>query len=90
MTSPAKALSPRRIEMSESRTRERALQALLKLLPTIREEIDDAGVRSLLSEALVREVFKASWDHQFDDDRTPAAREIRQIIRERLEGLGDD
>ena len=75
--------------MPESRTRERALNELLKLLPTIREEVGNEKVRDLLTEDLVREVFEAAWDHQFDDDRAATARVLRQIIRESLEGLKD-
>lgn len=75
--------------MAESRTRERALAELLRLLPAVRESVVDERVREVLTEELVREVFKAAWDRQFDDDRTVTARVFRQIIRERLEGLED-
>jgi hypothetical protein len=73
--------------INESRTRERALGELLRLLPSVREEIPDPDVRALLSEDLVREVFKTAWDQQFDDDRAAAGRALRQVIREKLADL---
>ncbi|MGH9962645.1 MAG: hypothetical protein ACREBC_36945 [Pyrinomonadaceae bacterium] len=73
--------------MPESRTRDRALSELLRLLPGVREEIADASVRPILTESLVTEIFTLAWDHQFDEDRGALSRTFRQVVREALEGL---
>jgi len=73
--------------MPETRTRDRAIAEILRLLPEVKDEVPDDRVRSLLTDKFVREVFDVAWDRQFDDDRTTAAGTMRNIIREALEGL---
>lgn len=73
--------------MAESRTRERALAEIMRLLPEIRAELQDEALRQLLTEDLVREVFDTAWNHQFDDDRAPIVRMFRDIVREAIEEI---
>lgn len=75
--------------MPESRTRERALAELKRLLPGVRGEIADEKVKALLTEKLLSEVFNIAWSRQFDDDPSQATRLLRQVIRESMEGLGE-
>ena len=75
--------------MSESRTRERALAEILRLLSDVRKEIADEQVREILSDNLVKEAFANAWGHQFDDDRTTAVRIFRELVREAIEQVGE-
>jgi len=71
--------------MSKSRTRERALDEIMRLLPDVRREILDERVQNILSDDLVKEIFEVAWKHQFDDDRSAASRIFRDIVREAIE-----
>lgn len=73
--------------MPESRTRERAIRELLRLLPEVRNDVSDGGLQGALNDALVTEVFALAWDHQFDDDRAQVSRAFREVVREAIEGL---
>lgn len=73
--------------MPESRTRERALSELLRLLPEVKNSTQDEAVQTALTASVVNEVFTLAWDHQFDDDRTAVTRGFKEVVREAIEGL---
>ena len=66
---------------TQPRTKQQALDVLLQSLSEIRPSISDDPARKLLTEDLLRQVFEVAWQHQFDDDRTETARQIREIVR---------
>ena len=65
---------------SEPRTRQRALDMLLQRMVSISPSISDESARALLSDDLVTRIFDVAWQHQFDEDRSEATRQIREIV----------
>ena len=65
---------------SEPRTRQRALDMLLQRMATIRPTISDESAKALLTDDLLTRIFDVAWQHQFDEDRSEATRQIREIV----------
>ena len=65
---------------SEPRTRQRALDMLLQRMGSISPSISDEPARALLRDDLVTRIFDVAWQHQFDEDRSEATRQIREIV----------
>jgi hypothetical protein len=62
------------------RTRDGALQTLMQLLDQGAEQLVES-TRSILTESLVGEVFETAWDHQFEEDRRPSQRQVRELVQ---------
>ena len=65
---------------SEPRTRQRALDMLLQRMATIRPAISDESAKALLTDDLLTRIFDVAWQHQFDEDRSEATRQTREIV----------
>jgi hypothetical protein len=62
------------------RTKQGALQTLLKLLEELQEDDDEA--KQTTSESLLRDVFDIAWHFQFEEDRRPSRREVRELVQD--------
>ena len=65
---------------SEPRPKQRALEKLLQRMATIRPSISDESAKVLLTDDLLRGIFEVAWQHQFDEDRSEATRQVREIV----------
>ena len=65
---------------SEPRTKQRALGVLLNQMATIRATMSGQSAEALLTDQLIAEIFEVAWQHQFDDDRSEAIRQVREIV----------
>jgi hypothetical protein len=64
----------------EERSRDAALDVLLGLRPSIVSQSTDPTVADLLTDDLVRDIFREAWDNQFDEDRSAFQRSVREIV----------
>lgn len=61
-------------------TQDRALKLLLERAEQPRQSVDDPDLAAVLQDNVVRDVFETAWRHQFDSDRAPFLREVREIV----------
>lgn len=63
------------------RTKGTAFAVLLEEYRSARTNLDeDDMAREMLSEPLLRDVFREAWRFQFDEDRSECRRRLRDII----------
>ena len=64
----------------------KGMRELRDAMQGVQSEISDPGIRTVLEEGLVTEIFEEAWKHQFDEDRSQIARTFREIVREAIAG----
>jgi hypothetical protein len=75
------------------RTEAAAKNALLLSWAETVTDTEDEMATQIVTEELLLEVLRAAWRHQFDDDRGPARRLVRDLVGDRVEETlleGDD
>lgn len=65
------------------RTADAALQALLELRGSELQQLDEC-TRDILSETLVREIFKQAWRYRFEEDRRQPRRAVRELVSDAI------
>lgn len=68
-----------------STTRESAQRVVLGLREEAAETVAIDTARDLLSSDLLERVFDIAWRHQFDQDRGPARRTLKQVVSDAVE-----
>lgn len=69
-----------------ARTRGTAFAVLLEEFRAARRGLGDQDPgKGILSEELLREVFRSAWKHQFDDDRSSFRAEVREIVEDAVQ-----
>jgi hypothetical protein len=66
----------------EPRTKQHAIEALMALVPEMRNQLSDDKAQALFTDRLVRDVFSEAWKAQFEDNRASFRREVKRIIDE--------
>lgn len=66
-------------------TRGEALQLLQEELSGRLDRMDDNDLCELLTPSLVERVFDLAWTHQFDADRGPFQREVREVVQSEVD-----
>jgi len=66
-------------------TRESAHRVVLGLREEAADGVAIDSARDLLSSELLDRVFEVAWRHQFDQDRGPARRTLKQIVSDAVE-----
>jgi hypothetical protein len=68
-----------------STTRESAQRVVLGLREEAAEAVAIDTARDVLSSDLLERVFDIAWRHQFDQDRGPARRTLKQVVSDAVE-----
>ncbi len=66
-------------------TRDSAHRVVLGLREEAAEAVGIDSARDLLSSDLLERVFDIAWRHQFDQDRGPARRNLKQVVSDAVE-----
>lgn len=67
------------------RSKASALEVLLEVRQEVVGTLTNEDAQSVLTEALLRDVFDVSWNNQFEEDRRVARRELRQLVTDAIE-----
>jgi hypothetical protein len=63
------------------RTKDSALEVLLKHVKKLRDEFTEEIPRDVLSDELVKNVFESAWTHQFDKERGDFLNHCRELVQ---------
>lgn len=66
------------------RTADTALKIVLDLWDAEVQRLDER-TRGMLSESLLRDVFHVAWRHRFEEERKPARKEVRELVKDAIE-----
>lgn len=73
-----------------SRTKDSALEVLLKHVKKLRDELAEETTRVVLSDELVKKVFESAWIHQFDKERRDFLNRCRELIKIEIDSKFED
>lgn len=75
-----------RIGKGGERTRGTAFSVLLEEFRSARRSLDNEEPgKSILTENLLREIFRSAWKNQFDDERSAFRSEVREIVQDSVQ-----
>lgn len=72
------------------RTRDTALQVLLKHVEKLRGELTEEITRDVLSDELIKNVFESAWTHQFDKERGDFLNRCRELVQIEIDSRFED
>jgi len=72
------------------RTRDSALEVLLKHVKKLRDELTEEITRDVLSDELVKNVFESAWTHQFDKERVDFLNRCRELVQIEIDSRFED
>lgn len=72
------------------RTRDSALEVLLKHAKKLRDELTEEITRDALSDELVKNVFESAWMHQFDKERGDFLNRCRDLVQIEIDSRFED
>lgn len=75
---------------SITRTKDSALEVLLKHIEKLRDELTEEITRNILSDELVKKVFESAWTHQFNKDREAFLDRCRELVQIEIDSRFED
>jgi len=75
---------------SIARTKDSALEVLLKHIEKLRDELTEEITRDVLSDELIKKVFESAWTHQFDKDRGDFSDRCRELVQIEVDSRFED
>lgn len=75
---------------SIGRTKDSALEVLLKHIKKLRDELTEEITRDVLSDKLIKDVFESAWTHQFDKERGDFLNRCRDLVQIEIDSRFED
>lgn len=72
------------------RTKDSALEVLLRHIKKLRDELTEEITRDVLSDELVKNVFESAWTHQFDKERGDFINRCREQVQIEIDSRFED
>lgn len=72
------------------RTRDSALEVLLKHVKKLRDELTEEITQDVLSDELAKNVFESAWTHQFDKERGDFLKRCRELVQIEIDSRFQD
>jgi hypothetical protein len=72
------------------RTKDSALEVLLKHVRKLRDELTEEIALDVLSDELVKKIFESAWKHQFDKERGDFLKRCRELVQIEIDSRFED